>query len=402
MKICFVSMLTLDTDLHKTRELEIAKALVKRGHAVTLMGMISTRRFQLSKSRVNLISIPIRYVPVISPIIWIIFLFLFLPIYVLIREPDFIVMAPDASVVGSVPASLFSRFIGVKFVLDTRSTPVEVIGFRMHLSEIMFTIAFLVAKLLFSGLAAVTSSMKAEVCTKFDLDQNRAAVWTNGVDIDLFNPKKCQSESIKLKEQLNLTKKFVVFYHGAFSPSRGLTEAVESMQIVAQHCPSVVLFLLGKGTTVSILKELTRKNSLQNNVILHDVVPYEEVPKFIGLADVCIVPLPDNYYWRFQNALNLLEYLAMEKVVLATDIVANRAIVDDEKCCIYLKSVKPKDIAESIETAYFNKGKLDCWGKSGRKIIQKNYTWEKVAENVEHYLLSIEMSKRRKKCSSGS
>ena len=81
----------------------------------------------------------------------------------------------------------------------------------------------------------------------------------------------------------------------------------------------------------------------------------------------------------------------MEKVVLATDITANRLVVEDEKCCIYLRSVNPVEIAKSIEYAYVNKDKLDSWGKSGRKIIHCSYTWEKVAEEVENYLLSVDL-----------
>ena len=176
---------------------------------------------------------------------------------------------------------------------------------------------------------------------------------------------------MKLKKQLDLTKKFIVFYHGAFSPTRGLTQTVEAIQIVSQQYPQVVLFLLGTGALVSDLKELIQQKNLQNNVVLHDPVLYEEVPIFIGLSDVCIVPLPNNSYWRFQNALNLLEYLAMEKVVLATDIPANRTVVEDEKCCIYLQSVNPVEIAKSIEYAYVNKDKLDGWGKSRSKNNSK-------------------------------
>lgn len=210
------------------------------------------------------------------------------------------------------------------------------------------------------------------------------------MSLNLFEPQNFPEESAKLKKQLDLTKKFIVFYHGAFSPTRGLTQTIEAIQIVSQQNPQIVLLLLGTGPIVSDLEKLIRLKSLQNNVVLHDPVLYEEVPKFIGLSDVCIVPLPNNSYWRFQNALNLLEYLAMEKVVLATDIYANRVVAGDEKCCIYFQSVDPVEIANSIEYAYVNKDKLDGLGKVGRKIIQSSYTWEKVAEEVEHYLLSVD------------
>ena len=95
-------------------------------------------------------------------------------------------MDPELTVLSSIPTHLVSRFSKVKFVLDIRSTPVEVIGFRGHLKEFLFNVSVLVAKRLFKGIAVVTSSMKAEVCRKFDLDQNKVGVWTNGVPTQSF------------------------------------------------------------------------------------------------------------------------------------------------------------------------------------------------------------------------
>ncbi|MDR0374023.1 MAG: glycosyltransferase family 4 protein [Nitrososphaerota archaeon] len=389
LKISFVSALTLDTDMHKTRELEILKTLAQRGHSTTLVGVTSRAHFQMPDSRIKLIAIPIRYVPVISPFIWAFVLVFFLPLHVLLKRPDYIVMDPEISVLSSVPTLLFSKIARVKFVLDVRSTPVEVIGLRARLLEFLFNVSVFISKRLFSGIVIVTSLMRAEVCRKFYLDPSKVGVWTNGVSLDLFNPSSVHAEGVKLGEQLGLNDKFIVFYHGAFSPTRGLTETIEAVKIVTQKNPDIVLLLLGDGPTLLQLKGLIQQLGLQNNVIIHAPVPFEEVPKFIALSDVGLVPLPNNSYWRFQNALNLLEYMAMEKVVLATDIEANRIVVGDDACCVYIRLVNPAEIAQSIEYAYSHGDKLGDWGKSGRQLIQSGYTWEKVGDAVEQYLLSI-------------
>jgi glycosyltransferase involved in cell wall biosynthesis len=389
MSISFVSALTLDTDLHKTRELEILKALANRGHTTTLVAITSKNHFQMEDSRTNLVSIPIRYVPIISSLIWAAIVLFFLPIHVLVNKPDCVVMDPEISVVSAIPTCMFSRFTKTKFILDVRGTPVEVIGVRGHMLESLFNVSVLVAKRMFNGMVFVTTAMKEEVRRNFNLDPKTLAIWTNGVPLNLFDPKNSLLESTELSKQLNLNSKFIVFYHGAFTASRGITETLDAIRIANKINPQIILLLLGSGPN---LKELIQQKGLQDIVILHDPVPYEEVPKFIGLSDVCIVPLPNTPDWRFQNALNLLEYLAMGKVVLATDITANRSVVGDAKCCIYLPSVNPVEIAKFIEYAFANKEKLVDWGKGGRKIIQSKYTWDKVAQEVEHFLLSIDLS----------
>ena len=80
----------------------------------------------------------------------------------------------------------------------------------------------------------------------------------------------------------------------------------------------------------------------------------------------------------------------MGKVVILTDIPAHRSVVGKAKCGIYISSVNPAEIAKAIEYAYDNKENLEEWGKIGRKIIKEEYTWQKVAIDLENYLLSIE------------
>jgi glycosyltransferase involved in cell wall biosynthesis len=88
--------------------------------------------------------------------------------------------------------------------------------------------------------------------------------------------------------------------------------------------------------------------------------------------------------------LKLLEYLAMEKVVVATNIPANREIIGDSKCGIYVNSSDPEEVARGIAFAYKNQGRLKLWGSFGRAIIEEKYTWEKVAENFRDYLLNLD------------
>lgn len=383
LRISLVSDITLDADLHKTRELEILKALADRGHITTMVAVTSRRSFQVRDSRINLISVPIRRWPLISHVVYTLFLFLFLPLHILRKKPDLVVMDPHISALSSIPSLLFLRFPRTKFVLDIKSTPVEVKGASAKLAAFFFNVLVAVAKKLFHAIEVVTPMMKVEICGKFGVDPRNVLVWTNGVPLKLFDPQNSLPESMKLRKQLGLTEKFVVFYHGVFSASRGLTETIDAINIVRRRHPEVVFFLLGTGPIVSHIEDLIQQKNLQNNVVLHAPVPYEDVPKFIGLSDVCIVPLLSNSYWSFQSPLKLLEYLAMEKVVLLTDIPAHRSVTKNEQCCIYLQSTHPVEIAKSIEHVYINKTKLGEWGKVGRNIVKSDYTWDRVAEEVE-------------------
>lgn len=391
--ILWASSAVLDINLHSAALLHISRQFVELGYDTSLIAVRSTKMPQIENPKVHMISVPLRYVPLVSPVMFTIVLFFFLPIYIIIAKPDFItIQQPDVSILSSISGLLISKFRKVKFVLDVRSTPVETVGFRGFLHSFWFSASLLIAKKLFDGLTIITPLMKKEVCRKFDINPDKVGVWTAGVSATLFNPKNYVSKSMKLKRKLGLSGKFVVFYHGIFTATRGLTETIRAIKILKRKYPNIVFFLLGTGPIILMLKTMIRKEGLQGNVIVHNPVSHAEVPTFIGMCDVGVVPLPYHPYWRFQCPLKLLECLAMEKVVIATDIPAHRSIIGEVKCGIYISSVKPIEIAKSIEYAYHNKEKLKEWGKFGRRIINEKYTWEKVAKDLENYFLSISRS----------
>jgi glycosyltransferase involved in cell wall biosynthesis len=389
-KILWVSPIILDVHLHKTSQLEILKSLAKRGYNTSLVSVHSQNEVRSENPQVRITSIPLRYIPIISPVMFAVVVLLLLPYHIIVSKPDYIITEPDISIFGFVSAFPFSMSKRIKLILDVRSTPVETLGFRGHLQTLCFTASVLIARKFFNGMTIITPLMREEVCKKFNIDPKFVGVWSSGVSAILFNPNSYVSEGKELRRKLGLSKKFVVLYHGAFSANRGLTETIEAMRIVKHAYSNVIFFLLGKGSAANCLKDLIRMEGLQDNVVIHSSVGYAEVPKYIAMSDVGIVPLPNHPYWRFQCPLKLLEYLAMKKVVIATDIPAHQSVIGREKCGVYISSIDPAEIAEAIAYTYENREKLAEWGACGRTIIEEKYKWEKVAENLESYMLSIE------------
>ena len=389
----WVNFTILDAYLHKSALLNIFRKFAEFGHNPCLIAVRSRNRIE--DTPVRIVSVPLRYVPLVSPAMFTIVLILFLPVFIIISKPDFVIFDPNVHILSCFPSLFVSKFTKVRAVLDIRTVPVETVGFRGFLREFWFSVPILIAKKLFDGITIITPSMKKKICNDFDLNPDNVGVWTSGVSESLFNPRNFILENAELKKKWGLTGKFVVFYHGVFAPTRGLSETIHAMKMMVPKYPDIVFFLLGAGPSASKLSALIQKEHLQENVIIANPVDHSEVPKFISMCDVGIVPLPDHPYWRFQSPLKLLEYLAMEKTVILTDIPAHRAVIGEAKCGIYISSVKPMEIANAIEYVYLNKDSLKERGKIGREIVKREYTWEKVAGDLENYLLSIDELRRK-------
>jgi glycosyltransferase involved in cell wall biosynthesis len=375
---------------YQTSLIEMMNSLGKKGHTVALIGIRPKNRVAINSEKVSTTFIPFKYVSAISPIAFSLVMTILLPFYIVFWKPDFVFFQPDISVLSSIPSFCSSKLTRTKFLLDIRSTPVETFGVRGSLQELAFNMSVNTAKKAFSGITIITPLMKQEISQTFRIDPTTMGVWTSGVSTELFKPEAYISESRELRSKLALNGKFVVFYHGSFSATRGILESAEAISMLKSQNPQLVLFLLGAGPVSERLEELIKKDGLQENVIIHKPVAYAEVPKYIAMSDVCISPLPYHPYWKYQCPLKLMEYLAMEKPIILTNIPAHKSIVNNTDCAIFIPSAKPKIIADAIQFAYENKNKLGEWGKTGRSIVTEKYTWEKIAKNLEDYLLSIE------------
>jgi glycosyltransferase involved in cell wall biosynthesis len=387
-KILWVTFLVLDAQLHKTSQFEILSNFAKKGYDTNLISIRSKKKFGNKKSQISIFAIPLRNVPLLTSFIFAIFLFLFLPFYILATSPGFIIIQPTIPIVSFIPAIFISKIKKIKLILDIRTITIQT-GYRGAIHDFIFTTSILMAKQLFDGITIITEAMKKEISIKYVLDANKLGVWSSGVSPLLFNPENWLINGKKIRQQLGLIKKFVVFYHGALSPNRGLIETIKAINLLKKKYPQIILFLLGSGPLTFELKQLIEKLRLKDFVIVHDAVEYEDVPKYISMSNVGIIPLPDIHFWRFQSPLKLLEYLSMKKVVIISDIPAHRAVVGREKCGIFVSAIKPIEISKSIIFAIKNQDKLSEWGAIGRSIIQREYTWGDVANSLEDYLLSI-------------
>jgi glycosyltransferase involved in cell wall biosynthesis len=302
-------------------------------------------------------------------------------------KPDFAVIEPDFTVISLAPLLFFPKQRKPKIILDVRSTPVGT-GSNRRFRDISFLISLRAAKSFFQGITIITEPMKTEVCTRFNINPKSVGVWTSGVSTELFKPGK--RDSTELRKNLGLSGKFVVFYHGVFDEKRGLIETIQAMKHLETSRPDIILFLMGQSgpNDPFSIKDFVRKSD-SKNVIVHERVPYSEVPAYIDMCDVGLVPLPNIQEWRYQCPLSLLEYLSMGKVTIATDIPANREILDNSKCVIYVSSAQPTEIAQAIVLAYNAQSELREWGAEGQEIVAKKYTWMKIGENFENYLLSL-------------
>ena len=381
--ILWISYLRWDVDHHKTSRVELLRHMKKRGHKVSLVATYSKdKNYSLPDFDVNLL--PIRYVPIVAPAIFNLIMMIYLPIYCIKNKPDFIVTDPFSTFPGYFWKILLNKFFNIKFILDIRSTPIRLMKKR----TIPFNLSLNMANNSFDRITILTNGMKNELVNNYNVNPKLISVQNDATSLEHFDYDKNKEESSLIRKELNLVDRFVIFYHGSINIQRGLIDCIKAMIQIKHTHPNIVLFLLGEGNILSEITKLKSKYDL-NNVMLHSPVDYSIVPKYIGIADVGIVPLPDFAIWRNQMPNKLLEYLSMKKPVIVSDIQPHLDIINNEQCCIYFKERDISSLIKAIIYAYDNRELLTEHGAIGRSIIKTKYNWHRSAENYEKTLIEI-------------
>jgi glycosyltransferase involved in cell wall biosynthesis len=114
-----------------------------------------------------------------------------------------------------------------------------------------------------------------------------------GVDLERFVSD--GREEVRKKYGI-LDDDIVFFFMGWLYDFSGLKEvALELSRCENNH---IKLLVVGKGDLWDVLQEIRKKCGLEKMLIMVDWIPYEDVPKYLSAADICILPAYNNDIMR--------------------------------------------------------------------------------------------------------
>jgi glycosyltransferase involved in cell wall biosynthesis len=371
MKILWLNSTTDDSFSH-TELIEIPPLLQKKGAEIRVVVASSGTRSELPDYYVIL---PMLFGKLMG---YRLLVTVLLPVLCAKYRPDIILTDwMSATLVRLVVLLRYLGFVDCKFVHDVRTVPVKHDGGK---GQRVYRAALTYARRHFDGITTITPPLRELICRDYHFTPDRVGVWTSGVDTNRFKPQ----EATELRRKLGLGDKFVVFYHGSVNENRGVIELARASKYL-QDNDNIKMLIVGGGNEWKQLRTIVNDEIL-DRVILESSVPYADVPGWIAAADLCAVPLPDHHWWRVSSPLKLMEYLAMGKPVLLTDIVAHRSVLPDDGEAYYVAEAVPEAFAEGIRKAYSQRDRLAEMSQSGRRRAETDLTWEKQAEILHTYL----------------
>jgi glycosyltransferase involved in cell wall biosynthesis len=172
----------------------------------------------------------------------------------------------------------------------------------------------------------------------------------NGIDLEAFSQK--SSNITRQKAGLN-DQDFVIIYSGRINPEKGIKELTQAMNKLNDY-PQIKLLVIGSsffGNATEdddFAKELRDSTcNIQDRIFFTGFIPYKEVPSYLKLADLAIVPS----MWDEAFGLTVLEAMAAGIPLITTKSGGIPEICEDVACIINRENIV-ENLTEAIVNLY--------------------------------------------------
>jgi len=143
------------------------------------------------------------------------------------------------------------------------------------------------------------------------------------------------------------------------------------------------------------MKEAIEKKRL-NNIILKDVIPYDEVVTYLKNADLGLTLLKKNKYLDAAYPVKAFDYMAAAMPILVSGGLAMKKLIEENEIGFWVNAEKPEELASKIlEISKMDKNNFQEIGKRGRKLVEERFNRAEQAKKLEKILEDVVQSENR-------
>ena len=189
----------------------------------------------------------------------------------------------------------------------------------------------------------------------------------NGVDSDLFIPRKSTSDSVGIG------------YIGmleTYNIDKGVFEAVKKIISLNKRFPLFTTIVGGPENKLNEIEDIIKNNKQERFFKTQGFVRHFNVPKLLEKVDIGIVPYPENQHIsNYASPLKIFEFAAMGIPILASDIKSHLNLEELNLGIVYFKNGDFDDFSIKLESLISDKNLRNKLSSRSLTNIKKLY-WE--------------------------
>lgn len=211
----------------------------------------------------------------------------------------------------------------------------------------------------------------------------RIRVVRDGVDTGMFRPLRVGGEFLK---KYGLEGKDYLVYQGGIAAHDGVQFLVDAAPLVLEENPDAGFLIVGKGDYLPELRKQVKRLGLEGSFKFTGWVPYQDMPSFMNLARINIVPIPNAPATQGVLTLKLFEAMACGTPTIISNLPAVREHMKHENTAYLVRSENKKELARGINELLNNKRLYNRIKRNGLKMVPY-YDWRKIAGDMADLMI---------------
>ncbi len=215
----------------------------------------------------------------------------------------------------------------------------------------------------------VVSEILKNYLIRNGVDAQRICVVPNGVNIDQFSPAR---SGAAIRKSFSLEEKMVLLFSGSPMPWHDLATLFTALVEIRKE--GVCLIILGDSEYIEGYQALTEQLGIREKVIFLGRVDHQLVPEFLAAADILVAPYKKTEVFYF-SPLKLLEYMAMGKPIIASNIGQISKLLSDD-CGLLVQPENVTELTAAIQQILSAPDVAIRMGRKAREKVSTCYKWE--------------------------
>jgi glycosyltransferase involved in cell wall biosynthesis len=216
------------------------------------------------------------------------------------------------------------------------------------------------------------------------LNKNNSYYIPNGVDSDkYFIVDDLEKEKIRSEFGFN-NDELVILCPRRWAPTKGVKYFIESIPLVLNNVKNVKVRFIVSGNDYPHYPEykdeimrLIKILNLEKKIDLIGDIPYELMDKYMKLSDIVVIPSLME-----ATSLAALEAMACGNAVVGTCVGGFPEIIKSGRNGLLVEPKNVQQLAGAIIELVLNDSKRKQFGEESRNLVEKEYSWDIIAEKT--------------------
>src|SRR5262245_35658226 len=222
----------------------------------------------------------------------------------------------------------------------------------------------------------ISKAMRADLVSR-GVDPGKMFVMPNGVDTNFFEPRPPDAGLIS---RYDLAGKIIIGYIGSFYFYEGLERLIDAMILLLAKRSDVKLLLVGEGEADRMLRKRV-PGQLWEHFAFAGRVAHADAPRYYSVMDILVYPRVNSRLTDLTTPLKPLEAMAMEKVVVGSDVGGLRELFNDGEVGFLVEPENPRALAKRLLSLVESATVRLAMGKRARESVLRDREWDKIVAN---------------------